>query len=139
MTINLSEVPEQYQHQVWRFLTYYPLTGQEIAKRYLDLVFSPDYNNGEARPYRKPGQAANKPKTKESNRPIQSNWERAIILGEIRTNPGQSGKQIAFAIALPIGTVRQYLSRMAKEGLIEGFSHGRKGYFLKGGDDDASN
>ncbi len=107
--IVLSEVPEPYRHQVWRFLHFYPITGQEIARRYLDLVESPEYNTGQARPYRKP--PANKPKIRELNKPVGSNWERTIILGEIRKNPGQSSQQIANAIAVPVGTVRRHLSQ----------------------------
>ncbi|MEG3861039.1 winged helix-turn-helix domain-containing protein [Microcoleus sp. herbarium12] len=58
--------------------------------------------------------------------------KRSIILGEITSNPGQSGKQIAKKTGLSLHSIRQILLQLTKEELIEGFTKGREGYYLSG-------
>lgn len=47
--MKLEQIPEAYKKQVRLFLTSYPKQGRKLAKRYLQLVTSPEYRKSSGR------------------------------------------------------------------------------------------
>ena len=102
----------------------------DIAKRYLDLVTSAKYRDEKKRGRPAAPMAIDKsPREIATEKP--SRRKRAIIIGEIALNPGQSSQQIANKTGIPVTPTRLILAQLEKEGLVEGFRKDKAGYHLK--------
>lgn len=122
MTTNLREIPERYQEQVDRFLTYYR-NGQQIVERYLALVTNPDYQT-------KKTQGRSRAHTdKLAQIDYKKDRKELIILREITLNPGQDSAQIARKTGMSPYCINKRLSSLIEKGKITGFSEEKAGYY----------